>query len=168
MTIAVADDIVLPQRWQDAVRGTNRIVGLADGEDIRAIRAAHRLHLQTTITPRLVGRTKPIRDAAERAGIPLFDDLILDTDELAGDEKIREVLKDRLEGRRWRIAAALLDPVSLAAAALRIGDLHGCVAGATRPTADVLRAGLRVVGLTPGLRTLSSAFLMVLADGRTL
>jgi phosphotransacetylase len=32
----------------------------------------------------------------------------------------------------------------------------------------VLRAGLRIVGLAPGLRTLSSAFLMVLADGQAL
>ena len=168
MTIAVADEFNLPQRWLEAVHGTNRVVGLADGEDIRAIRAAHRLHRQNIIVPRLIGRTKLIQEVAERAGIPLADELIIDTDRLAGDDKIREVLKDRLEGRRWRVAAAMLDPVSLAAAALRIGDLHGCVAGATRPTADVLRAGLRIVGLMPGLRTLSSAFLMVLADGRTL
>jgi phosphotransacetylase len=32
----------------------------------------------------------------------------------------------------------------------------------------VLRAGLRVVGLAPGIKTLSSAFLMVLPDGRLL
>jgi phosphotransacetylase len=168
MTTAVAGEVSPPQRWQAAVRGTDRIIGLADGEDIRAIQAAHRLHRQNTVVPRLVGRTKEIQRVAERAGIPLTDDVIIDTDDLAADENIREMLKDRLANRRWRIAAALLDPVSLAAAALRLGDLHGCVAGATRPTADVLRAGLRVVGLTPGLRTLSSAFLMVWPDGRTL
>jgi hypothetical protein len=46
------------------------------------------------------------------------------------------VLKDRLANRRWGV---LLDPVSRTAAALQNGALHGCVAGATRPTADVLR-----------------------------
>jgi phosphotransacetylase len=123
---------------------------------------------QSIVVPRLVGRAKIIQQVADRAGISLTDDVIIDTDELAADENIREVLKDRLANRRWRIAAALLDPVCLAAAALRIGDVHGCVAGATRPTADVLRAGLRIVGLTPGLRTLSSSFLMMPGAGRTL
>ena len=168
MTMTVAGEVSLAQRWRDVVRGTNRIVGLADGEDIRAIQAAHRLHRQNDVVPKLVGRTKEIQRVAKRAGIPLTDDVIIDTDELAADEKIREVLKGRLANRRWLVAAALLDPIFLAAAALRVGDLHGCVAGASRPTADVLRAALRIVGLTPGLRTLSSSFLMVLPDGRPL
>jgi phosphotransacetylase len=168
MTTADTAEGSLPERWHSAVRGTGRIIGLADGEDVRAIHAAHHLHRENIVVPKLVGRTDEIQRVAERAGIPLTDDVIVDTDELAADDKIREVLKDRLDNRRWRTAAALLDPISLAAAALRLGDLHGCVAGATRPTADVLRAGLRVVGLTPGLRTLSSAFLMVWPDGRTL
>lgn len=165
MTTAVADDISLPQRWHELLRGSRRIVGFADGEDIRAIEAAHRLHRRNIVLPRLFGRRKLIRGVADRAGIALDDDVIIDIDELAADENIRRVLTDRLANRQWRIAAALLDPVSLAAAALRLGDLDGCVAGATRPTADVLRAGLRIVGLTPGLRTLSSSFLMVSPTG---
>ncbi|GAB2737960.1 hypothetical protein GCM10027174_08950 [Salinifilum aidingensis] len=35
-----------------------------------------------------------------------------------------------------------------------------------RPTADVLRAGIRTVGLRPEVRVPSSAFLMALPDGR--
>ena len=168
MTTAIEGEASLLQRWHDAVRGTDRIIGLADGEDIRAIQAAHRLDRENIVVPKLVGRTEQIQRVAEGAGIPLADDVIIDTDELAADEKIRDVLKDRLSNRRWSVAAALLDPIALAAAALRIGVLHGCVAGATRPTAEVLRSGLRIVGLTPALRTLSSSFLMVLPDGRAL
>jgi len=41
------------------------------------------------------------------------------------------------------------------------GDFDGCVAGASFTTADVLRAALRVIGVRPGLSTLSSAFYMV-------
>jgi phosphotransacetylase len=164
----VADTVDLTARWHAALCGTARIIGLADGEDIRAIEAAHRLHLQNLVVPRLFGRGDVIRRVADRAGIPLHDDLVVDIERLADDELIRDVIHDRMVTRPQHVAAALTDPVSLAAAALRAGYLHGCVAGATRPTADVLRAGLRIVGLTPGLRTLSSAFLMVLPDGRTL
>src|SRR5262249_4843090 len=44
---------------------------------------------------------------------------------------------------------------------------HGGVAGSEAASADVLRAGLQIVGLAPGCRTLSSCFLMILQD-RTL
>jgi phosphotransacetylase len=168
MTPTVAGAVDLTGRWHDALCGTSRIIGLADGEDIRAIEAAHRLHRQSLVVPRLFGRRDVIRRVADRAGIRLHDDVVVDIERMADDELIRDVIHDRLLTRPQHVAAALTDPVSLAAAALRAGCLHGCVAGATRPTADVLRAGLRIVGLTPGLRTLSSAFLMVLPDGRTL
>jgi phosphate acetyltransferase len=41
------------------------------------------------------------------------------------------------------------------------GDFDGCVAGASFTTAEVLRAALRIIGVRPGLRTVSSAFYMV-------
>jgi phosphate acetyltransferase len=41
------------------------------------------------------------------------------------------------------------------------GDFDGCVAGATYTTSDVLRAALRLIGVAPGLKTVSSAFYMV-------
>ncbi|MHA6803745.1 phosphate acyltransferase [Salinifilum ghardaiensis] len=56
--------------------------------------------------------------------------------------------------------------MQLGAAALRAGLVDCCVAGASWPTADVLRASIRTVGLRPDVRTLSSAFLMALPDGR--
>jgi len=41
------------------------------------------------------------------------------------------------------------------------GDFDGCVAGATLTTAEVVRAALRLIGIRPGLSTVSSAFYMV-------
>ena len=40
--------------------------------------------------------------------------------------------------------------------------------GAVATTAETLRAALRVVGPRPGLRVVSSCFLMILTDGRGL
>lgn len=45
------------------------------------------------------------------------------------------------------------------------GDFDGCVAGASFTTAEVLRAAIRVIGVRPGLKTVSSAFYMVAAGG---
>jgi len=58
------------------------------------------------------------------------------------------------------------DPaVRAAAGLLAAGRLDGVVAGARAATAEVVRAGLRHVGLAPGIRTLSSAFYMAGARG---
>ena len=46
------------------------------------------------------------------------------------------------------------------------GDAEGCVAGAERTTADVLRAALWLVGAAPGVKTVSSAFYMVVPPFR--
>ena len=65
-------------------------------------------------------------------------------------------------------SAALLaaDPLYFADWLVRTGQVDGCVAGAVRTTADVLRAALWLVGPAAGVRTISSAFYMVVAPFR--
>ena len=53
------------------------------------------------------------------------------------------------------------DGLENAAQRLAAGDLDGVVAGAVHATADVIRAGLRVVGLADDVQTVSAAFHMV-------
>jgi phosphate acetyltransferase len=52
-------------------------------------------------------------------------------------------------------------PIELADRLVASGDFDGCVAGAVHTTADVLRAALRLIGVKPGLKTVSSSFYMV-------
>ena len=59
---------------------------------------------------------------------------------------------------------ALEDPLLFAAALVGAGEADAAVAGATCPTADVLRAALVGVGMAPGTTTLSSAFYMAHDD----
>lgn len=53
------------------------------------------------------------------------------------------------------------DGLAKAAQRLAAGELDGVVAGAVHATADVIRAGLRVVGLADGVETVSAAFHMI-------
>jgi phosphate acetyltransferase len=59
---------------------------------------------------------------------------------------------------------ALQDPLLLAAVLLNIGYIDGGIAGSLATTADVLRAGIRGVGLAPGSSLVSSIFLMEWPD----
>lgn len=60
------------------------------------------------------------------------------------------------------------DPVVAAAILVRAGMADAAVAGATRPSADVLRAGLNVLGVAPGVGVVSSSILFVLPDRRVI
>jgi phosphate acetyltransferase len=58
----------------------------------------------------------------------------------------------------------VLEPLVFGAFLVRSGDCAGGVSGSEAATPDVLRAGLQVVGLARGIKTLSSCFLMILKD----
>jgi phosphate acetyltransferase len=59
---------------------------------------------------------------------------------------------------------AMAESLDFAVHLLASGQLDGVVAGAVLSTADVIRAGLRLVGLAARTTTVSSAFYMVLPD----
>ena len=50
------------------------------------------------------------------------------------------------------------DPLTIAAALVKSGWADGAVAGATRPTGDVIRAGIRVLDVAPDVSVVSSSF----------
>jgi len=60
-----------------------------------------------------------------------------------------------------------LDCLDTANQQLKRGDLHGVVSGAATSTGDVIRSGLRNVGLAEGIKALSSFFIMELPDGQS-
>ncbi|MFI8997917.1 phosphotransacetylase [Streptomyces sp. NPDC053542] len=164
--------------WAQRLRASDRKprIALAEGTDPRALWAAAHLAEHGAVTPVLTGDPARIRELAATLDLKLPEDPdvldVLDPAHMAGDSRCTDALDEALAARRRltshdrRELAA--DPLYLTAIALRLGDVDGCVAGSNRPTADVLRAGLYVVGLQPGIRTLSSSFLMVLPDGRAL
>ena len=64
-----------------------------------------------------------------------------------------------------KIHKQMTDPLWFSAAMLKYGEADYCVAGNVSSTAAVLRAGLRVLGLAEGNKTLSSIFFMLPPNG---
>lgn len=60
------------------------------------------------------------------------------------------------------------DPLLFAAGLVALGEADGCVAGATHPTGEVIRAALWGIGTAPGVDLVSSSFYMVMPDDRVL
>lgn len=56
------------------------------------------------------------------------------------------------------------NPLRFAAGLVALGDADGCVAGASTPTADVVRAALWAIGLAPGHASASAAMYLGVGD----
>lgn len=120
---------------QQAADNPKRIV-LADAGDDRVMAAAERLEREGLAVPILVDDLDAVRSPAVFAAA------------------------EALGGK-----AILDDPLHVATLLVRTGEADGCVAGATRPTADVLRAGIHLLGVAPNTAAISSCFFFILADG---
>jgi phosphate acetyltransferase len=85
---------------------------------------------------------------------------------LDGDARVQRVAdlltarKPERVGDRANALALAGDPIRLAAGLVALGEADAAVAGATCPTADVIRAGLWAIGVAPGVNTVSSSFYM--------
>ncbi|MDV6014687.1 phosphotransacetylase [Haloechinothrix sp. LS1_15] len=155
-------------RWCAGLAGHGVRVALADGHDPRVAAAAASL-VEAGITPVVVGTRREVASAARAAGVATLVGIETVSPAELSEGAAGAVLDDRLatadrdRAEQWRS-----DPLFLAAAMVPAGHADACVAGSTRPTADVLRAALRVVGTAPGATCVTSSFLMVLPDGRAL
>ena len=125
------------EMWRTTARSAQARVALAD-DDERARAAARRLEADGLATAVLVDDPEAFGSPAVRAAASCTP------------QPERVDLGDRLHVAALMVAA---------------GEADACVAGATRPTSDVVRAALFCVGLAPGAEILSSCFLLVLPDG---
>lgn len=150
----------LLNRWCADLAARPTTVILTDGDDPRTIKAAQRIAGMGLVTPLVLTR------GHVPGGVK-----VLGPDDAARDERIAACLDQALSSRRLSgqaRAELATDPLYLGAAAVRAGLADGCVGGSARPTPDVIRAALRVIGLAPGVTALTSCFLIVLRDGRVL
>jgi len=117
------------------------------------------------------GWDERVREAARRLEAEGLATVLLLEGPLRDDPRVPEVarlLKARKPDKVADDAAAIelaRDPFRFAAGLVALGHAQAAVAGATTPTADVLRAALWAVGTAPGIRTVSSSFYMVFEDG---
>lgn len=144
--------------WRKRLAGSSPRVVLTDGDDPRAVDAARLLAATTPVRPVLLSASRPPCD-----GVEWLSPAAARRDwRIAG--RIEEALASRGMAARER-AAFTRDPLYIGAAAVRAGLADACVGGASRPTADVIRAGIRIIGLAAGMSTVTSCFLMLMPDG---
>lgn len=143
---------------EKARRNPRRIV-LPESQDARVRQAAATLKARGLCEPVLV-------DDGRMGSAPAGVEVV----RVQRDPRLEKFASDYFELRKSKgvtldeARKKLLEPLNFGAMLVRSGDCHGGVSGSEAATADVLRAGLQIVGLAKGCKTLSSCFLMLLKD----
>lgn len=107
------------------------------------------------------GEDPRIHEAADRLRKGKIAEPLILTDATLDQHPLRKKVEAHLESRPPRTTYQVPRTLQFAAALVAMGDAEACVAGAVHPTADVIRAALRGIGMAPGTSVVSSSFYMV-------
>ncbi|MGY6172140.1 phosphate acetyltransferase [Candidatus Mycoplasma pogonae] len=145
------DEIYANVRSLNQKEGLKKIL-LVDGDDQRAIETAKMLKKDNFCEPILL--VKKPQDVVE--GI---ETIVMDETEIA---KYAQKFFELRKGKETEDAAlkAMQTRPFFAMMKLRNNEVDGVVGGLLYTTADILRAGFKVIGPKPGIKTISSANIM--------
>ncbi len=144
-----------------AAKETPRRIVLSEGEDPRIQEGARRAAREGLARVTLLGEAATIGEAlSDQDGVEIIDP--------ATSPRIAAYAERYHELRRHKgvdlakATATMAQPLAFAAMMVREGDADGTIGGAVATTADTVRAALQIIGPAPGVKTVSSFFLMML------
>jgi phosphate acetyltransferase len=142
----------------------NRRVVLPETEDERTLQAAARLAQEKICQVVLVGAPNQIKADAGKCGADISGcEILSPLDETLSAPLAEKLYQYRKEKGLTPDQARQLvkDYLYFATLLLKEGRVDGYVAGATHTTGDNLRPALQIIKATPGLKTVSSFFVMI-------
>ena len=155
-------------------KAAGKTIVLCEGEDKRVVEAASVIVKEGFAKIILLGNA----DEIAKFGFDMSGVKIVDPKTDSNADKYAEVLYKAREGKINKKtglpeyadvaaakAAALKDYTMYGALILKAGDADGFVSGACHSTANTLRPGLQVIKTAPGIKTVSSCFIMVAPEG---
>lgn len=140
----------------------NKTIVLCEGEDKRVIEAAAVITREKIAKIVLVGNESECKKVApdvDLTGVTLIDPLT--SDKTAVYAKILYEARKAKGMTEEQAAEQAKDRTMFGALMLKAGDVDGYVSGACHSTANTLRPGLQVVKTAPGIKTVSSCFIMI-------
>jgi len=147
-----------------------RTIVLPESEDERVLQAAQQVLTDKTANVVLIGNEEKVKSDAAACGANIEGAQIIDPKNFADIEKyIDELVTLRAKkGLSKEDATEIMttEPRFFGCMMVRLGDADGLVAGSNSPTSDVLRAAMQVIKTAPGIKTVSSTFVMETADGK--
>ena len=161
----------LGQVRKKALQANRRIV-LPETNDERVIRAASQILKEGLAQVILVGNQEAIMHSAKAYEVSLSGAKIVDPYNFERfNDYVNKLVELRAKkGMTLEEAKKILlnNPTFFGAMLVKMGDADGMVSGSASPTATVLRAAIQVIGTQPGVKTVSSVFIMELSQFKDL
>ncbi len=149
--------------FKEKISGRGLSVVFPEGSDERIIWAARRLKDEGMAQPLVLGKPEEIDAAVEKAGVNLDG---IQTINPRRSDKLDGYVEKYIEGREDISAAVakrmVIRPLFYGGMMVASGDADAAVGGAVNATSTLIQAATLTVGLMPGIKTVSSYFLMVI------
>ena len=138
---------------------------LPEGEEIRNVQAAVMIRDQGLAKLTLLGNPAKVKEVAAGADLTGID--IIDPADSDKAPLYAATLYDLRKAKGMteeEAAKKVADPMYYGIMMVKMGDADGLVSGAIHSTGDMLRPALQVIKSKPGMKTVSSCFLMECPD----
>lgn len=163
--------VVTPQMFthqlQDRARADRRRIVLPEGDNDRILRAASRLLARSVADLTILGDESAVRARAAELGLDLSAAVVLDprTSELCDQFAAQYAELRKKKGVTLEQAREIIHDVSYFGTMLVHNNMvDGMVSGAAHTTAHTVRPAFEIIRTAPDISTVSSIFLMCLAD----
>ncbi|MBQ3223410.1 MAG: phosphate acetyltransferase [Clostridia bacterium] len=140
---------------------------LPEGEETRNIQAAAKIAAEGLAKLTLLGDPAKVAEVAAQTGTCIEGLEIINPaeSEKAGEYAAALYEIRKAKGMTEEQAAKLVsDPMYYGVMMVKLGDADGLVSGAIHSTGDMLRPALQIIKAKPGMKTVSSCFLMECPD----
>ncbi len=150
-------------RIKDKARADVKRIVLPEGDEPRTVQAAAKIKEECLATLILLGDPAKVNAVAAEKGADISGIEIIDP---AASPKAAEYAAQLYEIRKAKgmteeeAAKKVADPMYYGIMMVKLGDADGLVSGAIHSTGDMLRPALQIIKAKPGMKTVSSCFLM--------
>ena len=144
-----------------------KTIALAEGEDIRTLKAAQTVKKEGYAKVILVGDEAKIKATCEKEGIDIGDTPIVNPET---SDKLQEYADKFYELRKSKgvtpeqALETMKDPSYFTVMMVKQDDADGMVSGACHSSADTIRPSLQILKTAPGTKLVSAFFIMVVPD----
>lgn len=138
-----------------------------EGTDARILEASSRLLASNFLEPILVGKVEDVEKAAEECGFNIRGAQIIDPEEYDRMDEMVDLFCElrKSKGVTPEQARKMLSSANYFGTMLvKMGKADCLLGGATYSTADTVRPALQLIKCKPGIKSVSSCFIMVRGD----
>ena len=151
----------------ERARTAEKRIVLPEGEDVRILEAAEIIHRRGICELVILGDLKKVRELSNQHGFDLSGIEIIDPASSEQREKFAEEYAKLRAHKGVTIEQArerMLERSYVATMMVHLGLVDGMVSGAAHTTANTIRPSLEFIKTRPGVKIVSSVFLMLLQD----